>query len=540
MRRPVRPLVAALEQQPTAAAALEDGGDDNLDGTPTEVTGEDPPKAEQTEEEVEKVDTPLEVKEPPAAQAKKDEPPAPPSEAEAATKDADESLNAGLELDDDDGPAQKAPTPIEADGQTPAPELPDPVELSHPESDLIALEAALQDLIYLSDDLAKAGGMSRAIAVEAQKIIPEFGGVPLGYYTELPSATRYQTSLESVQSAVKETASKIWEAIKKICATIREHLKKFVAWLKSHLKADPATVMKDHEEISHKLHAVYGSLERVQSALALDQGVGSLDEFAKEHLPHVTFFSHPRGLPCAFLQASNWSVQVKALCNKLPYVPSVLIDKAHSLHSALDHGQSSGEHIEELNKKVREGELDRPVGLEGYRNLKDAAEKMREARRQAEKLQLQARPVTVGLALMGTTATNTGTKEAYHIIAEADEQVGKIDDALKQLEDALGKSETGEFNVEMKEVAAVVRRSLHALTADLSGYLSAVAEIRMWVVSFEMCVHSALRAAQEVVASIHSKLYKGGEMPEPLKKAIEEFQEAAQADAPFLFFKKAA
>ena len=76
---------------------------------------------------------------------------------------------------------------------------------------LTALESRLDDLKYLYDDLKDASGMNQTYALEAQRIIPDFGGVPIGYYSKDLTATRYQISLETLDKNIKETEAEIAE-----------------------------------------------------------------------------------------------------------------------------------------------------------------------------------------------------------------------------------------------------------------------------------------------------------------------------------------
>lgn len=97
----------------------------------------------------------------------------------------DQSLNAGLGDDDEFHNMTTEKTLSE-------------VEWNEPEAQLIALESQFQDLFYLADSLDKAGGMNQELALEAQKVVPDFGGVPLGYYSKNLSATRYKVAVEEI------------------------------------------------------------------------------------------------------------------------------------------------------------------------------------------------------------------------------------------------------------------------------------------------------------------------------------------------------
>lgn len=77
----------------------------------------------------------------------------------------------------------------------------------------------------LIKQVQKDQGMSRDIAMEAREINPAFdGGLPVGYYTVQPSATRYAVAQESLIQTLKEQ-------IQKLIKTISEYLRKTLNWI---------------------------------------------------------------------------------------------------------------------------------------------------------------------------------------------------------------------------------------------------------------------------------------------------------------------
>ena len=68
--------------------------------------------------------------------------------------------------------------------------------------EIISLESRIEDLIYLASDIAKSAGMNQAFAMEAEKLLPGFGGVPIGYYSNDTTATRFKVSLEEISKGI--------------------------------------------------------------------------------------------------------------------------------------------------------------------------------------------------------------------------------------------------------------------------------------------------------------------------------------------------
>lgn len=123
----------------------------------------------------------------------------------------DGGLNAGSELDDEPRPMEEYQPPSEPGVQ-------------EVQQELLSLENRIHDLLYLHHDIAATGGMSKDFAMEAQKLLPGFGGVPLGYYTNTPTITRYRTSMEEIGKGV-------WALIIAGVVAVIALITKLVMWL---------------------------------------------------------------------------------------------------------------------------------------------------------------------------------------------------------------------------------------------------------------------------------------------------------------------
>lgn len=91
---------------------------------------------------------------------------------------------------------------------------------------IAAIQSSAQDLDYLRSDILTTGGMTQHFAMEAQRLVPGFGGgVPIGFYTEGPSATRYRLSLEELEKTT-------WGIIAAAAAAVIAAIWKIVQWLR--------------------------------------------------------------------------------------------------------------------------------------------------------------------------------------------------------------------------------------------------------------------------------------------------------------------
>ena len=86
----------------------------------------------------------------------------------------------------------------------------------------------LKDLNYLHTDIVKSKGMTAGFAMEAERLIPGFLSEdrPLGFFTQYPTKTQYQASLEAIDAQSKSIVQRIVEAVQALMAQA-------VQWLSS-------------------------------------------------------------------------------------------------------------------------------------------------------------------------------------------------------------------------------------------------------------------------------------------------------------------
>jgi len=87
------------------------------------------------------------------------------------------------------------------------PDVSDDIEL------LVQVDASLESLSDLMQDIRQAGGMSVDIALECQRIIPEFG-IPLNRFTKHPTKTQYKASMESIMDTIIAAAVKAFKYVR--------------------------------------------------------------------------------------------------------------------------------------------------------------------------------------------------------------------------------------------------------------------------------------------------------------------------------------
>lgn len=100
----------------------------------------------------------------------------------------------------------------------------EPILLKEDLSEVIALEEHLAKLEYVLEDIGRAQGMSRSIAIEAHAIDPSILTYPLNAYTVAVTQTHRRVSVESIWTAFKQ-------AVRKIIEKVREYIRRFINWV---------------------------------------------------------------------------------------------------------------------------------------------------------------------------------------------------------------------------------------------------------------------------------------------------------------------
>jgi hypothetical protein len=132
---------------------------------------------------------------------------------------------------------------------------------------ITSLENRITDLFYLADDIQNASGMNQSFAMEAEKLLPGFGGVPIGYYTVDTSATRYKV-------AVEELSAGIWALIAAAITAVAAMIYKFIKYVfgKDSEKGKLPTV-DDIEDIKKKTDEHAEIVSDVNSVLKNDKNL---------------------------------------------------------------------------------------------------------------------------------------------------------------------------------------------------------------------------------------------------------------------------
>ena len=170
----------------------------------------------------------------------------------------DQSLNAGVELNDLD-PEVKI-LPFEQKDE------PEPEFVKENQQECVVLEHHFDRLIDLIDDAHSQRGMSQQLALEAEKLDPEFLKYnPIGYFTKNPSATLFRASLERFNV-------RIGELVEYIILRVKTLLKRFYNWLFRKNDSAEAPHPHAHEaEIKQLKEAIQDTVQETQEIIPISR-----------------------------------------------------------------------------------------------------------------------------------------------------------------------------------------------------------------------------------------------------------------------------
>lgn len=118
------------------------------------------------------------------------------------------------------------------------PELRDDVKI------IATIESDIKSIQYLIEDIHTSGGMSQSLAMEAARYSDRIKDTPIQFFTEEPTLTLKQVSVESLLDSIKNGFKKLIEAIKNF-------IRRAVAWLVGLFKKDISD--RDYERAKQKL-----------------------------------------------------------------------------------------------------------------------------------------------------------------------------------------------------------------------------------------------------------------------------------------------
>jgi hypothetical protein len=359
----------------------------------------------------------------------------------------------------------------------------EPAEL---QQKLVAMESQLNALLTLQDKLTRQGGMSRALALEAQQLLPEFAqDIPLGYFTEKPSATQLSMTMEELSSGMVELLVAGVLAVMLLIAAVLDHIigKKRraahsgtfeMSWrtktAEETLK-DKAKRAEDSSRSIRKIHEIardldgdlrsrrpfvkFGSAERVEVdsiAMVLERG----------YVPGSTFLSGHDVLFMGTLGNSRYTNFVKEMVAQLKTVDSELVKRVSCLDQVLNHDFDKG--LPGLLEVIT-------VNVRGVKTLREVAEAARNERTSMASMHAKQPKMTLHDFMEGLVSgyQQLDIRGAFLQCADATHTLENLEARLAKLEKLIKDSDPTKGEAAAK-LGHQLRSALSHLGQEISGF----------------------------------------------------------------------
>lgn len=458
------------------------------------------------------------------------------------------SLNAGAELEDElenAGPAHDQLFQEVTPGEVP--ELREDLQVLAVVEDLredfqgiAALEAQLQDLTYLREDLLRTQGMTRAFALEGQRLLPGFGhGAPAGYYSVDPSATRYKVSLEEVSKG-------IWALIAAAAAAVIAAIVKFVQWFRK----GKASGQKAAEEKAQTAKTNLDNLEDEQKRmedLARDLQSGKVKKTGKDgqvservsmsSLVEELWDQGPRyELARKFLQGGNpifsdiihqreYSQEFRKISAYLPIISDMLRTKLRALANVVEMDKKVFlESAKMLNMRTLDV-VAKPLELSiggVNRTLLETADHLMTIRQSVGEGELTGAQLDLDLMMRAVIKAyrSSEVERFFREQAEIVEVFQDLDVVLEKLRKKAGDlSSDGAAGHNTEGVASYLRTVIFRVAQDINGYRKLFAELAIYGAHLEHLANQTVGFAREIEQQLMAKARRGQfDIPEEWKK----------------------
>jgi len=400
------------------------------------------------------------------------------------------------------------------------PDLKDDVKL------IAADEHALEDLQFLMADMKRVGGMCKAFALEAERIAPGTMGVPAGYFTQAPTATRYKIATENL-------FAKVWEFIKQALAKLREGLRKVINWLigKKDDKDDPEALKRENAEATRQADEVASQGEKATEEVgaaainlsnAAKHGVdlkenggtqqySDMDRIIGELLggqnDHVRKFMG--GHDPVFNDLVNHGSYFKMLMetNKaaMPAV-TALLTKTQEVTKLIDtrlaaEGQTAdvtqGSTLQKLGEPITFRAAGNQMSLSAY------LEHLRTQQSEASKPQQQMRSFDEVFSALSQAFRQRLLYELNRFIDAGTASLIDAEAALRVAEELLTKGDaqehTAETNVDW-------HKTIHALRTDITDLTAILMHVKTYRSQVQVMLVEVMEFAYQVAEQIHGRL----------------------------------
>lgn len=435
------------------------------------------------------------------------------------------SLNAGAELDHEDSLGEEAPVC----------EAPDTQEVVN---ELVALENCLQDLGYLKSSIHQAGGMNQEFALEAQKLVPGFDSVPVGYYSAHTSLTRYKVTLEALSVGA-------WNLIIAAIGALVVLIIKVISWFSgtknakggsagSHQAAQEFQQHKERADIFPKsldkvdslVDQADGLLSRANLTLINDEGEEKRCTSLQQAIDHLFTDVERFGRVKRFLKGGDpifsdiatngpYSHAVSGAAERLGYVTAVLTARVTLLDSMVRTDLNSTNNDSVWVKSTLGRAADPTLivfnGTERV-TLSEAAQAIAQERSKVMAFD-EAKPLVfdemyraLGKSYRAADLTRMSKHmtDAFHSLGELEKRVERLQNIARDL------ASDGHTGAVSQDVGPLLRQVIQAVAQDVAGFGSLAHQLKSYVVSLEFFTKETIGFSKEIIRKLVTQMHRQG------------------------------
>jgi hypothetical protein len=464
----------------------------------------------------------------------------------------DVSLNAGAELDDEikDGKTLTNNDLFENPEANELPEMRDDVNL------LAVLESRLVDLHYLADDIANTKGIDQGMAMEAERILPNVLGRPVGFYTKAPSATNLKISMEEIQKG-------IWALIAAAAIAVIAVIVKIIMWVRGRSGGggagatagsggggkDGTTTKKDISDATDKIDSdIQKSKEAADALEEVGDTVDKLGDFARgagitindRNGKPVTYSSMDKIIEVFLTDDAKYEHAKKFLESRNPLfhdiiksgpytnmildagacmraLNSAIIDKISEVDVILKGDMGSGSKSDEMkhNTALDNDRLSKPIEIKFKGSMvtaEEIASKLSAERHRVLDVEVYER-ISFD-KLFDKMAGAYKSKKMVSIMKDMKEIVQVMSDLegkLVQMKDLAGNlSNDGHPGANTTGVAVRLRSAIMVLGKDVIGLGMLVQQLKYYVLHHDHLAIEAIGFGTEIVRKMTHEIKVGG------------------------------
>lgn len=397
--------------------------------------------------------------------------------------------------------------------------------------EVASLESRLNDLLYLASDIEQAQGMNQAFALEAEKLLPGFGGVPIGYYTQEPSATRLKVSLEGLSAG-------IWALIgAATAAVIALIIKVFKYFTKKDVEADQESAVSAVDAKAEAAEVDADAIEKVDDVVSTanrlldDAGIILKDEHGKEFpctsfqsvIDHLFTDDERYGRAKRFLQSTDplfhdivnggeYSKLTTEIGGKLAIANATLLAKMDMIDDTIRSDLNSSSQSAEMRNTRTLDKAEHPLEITVHNRtmtLSEAADHMKSLRTGMPAVHAHAVRFDQVFSAMARAYRTRSIKHLLKQLSASLVAAGTLEKRLQRMQEVSRNLSTdGTPGATTQEVGEHLRHVIFVAARDVAGLAMLSAEISHYAALLEHMAREAVGFAIEVVVKTTAAMRK--------------------------------